>query len=189
MKFDANLAIIACWIIFVIYWIASARRLKPVVEHQSWFRNLAHRLPLGAGVMLLWVPRLSHRLNLSLTPQTGAARVIGAGLCLLGLFMAVWSRRTLAGNWSSDVTFKHGHELIQSGPYRFARHPIYTGILFMALGTAVAGGLLRCWLGFLLILAGLWIKLSLEEALLLRHFPDTYPSYRTRVKALIPFII
>jgi protein-S-isoprenylcysteine O-methyltransferase Ste14 len=103
--------------------------------------------------------------------------------------MAIWSRRTLAGNWSSDVTFKQGHELIQNGPYRFTRHPIYTGILFMALGTAVAGGLLRCWLGFLLFFAALWIKLSQEEALLLRHFPETYPSYRTRVKALIPFII
>jgi protein-S-isoprenylcysteine O-methyltransferase Ste14 len=189
VKPDANDIIIACWICFVIYWIVSARRLKPVAEHPSRSSSLAHRLPLGAGVILLWFPHLPHRLNLLLTPQTGPAQVFGAVLCLLGLFVAIWSRHTLAGNWSSDVTFKQGHELIQSGPYRLARHPIYTGLLFMALGTAVEGGLLRCWLGLLCFFAGLWIKLSQEEALLLRHFPDTYPSYRRRVKALIPFII
>ena len=54
---------------------------------------------------------------------------MGALVCLLGLFVTLWARWTLAGNWSSDVTFKQGHELIRTGPYRFVRHPIYTGIL------------------------------------------------------------
>jgi protein-S-isoprenylcysteine O-methyltransferase Ste14 len=104
------------------------------------------------------------------------------------LLVALWARRTLAGNWSRAVTFKQDHELIQAGPYRFARHPIYTGMILMALGGAVAGGRLHCWLGFLLICAGFWIKLSQEESLLLRHFQADYPAYRARVKALVPFV-
>jgi protein-S-isoprenylcysteine O-methyltransferase Ste14 len=108
---------------------------------------------------------------------------------VFGLFVAIWSRRILAGNWSSEVTFKQGHELIQTGPYRFVRHPIYTGILLMCLGTVISAGRIHCWLGVVIIFAGFWIKLNQEESLLLRHFPGDYPSYRSRVKALVPFVI
>jgi protein-S-isoprenylcysteine O-methyltransferase Ste14 len=59
----------------------------------------------------------------------------------------------------------------------------------MCLGSAIAGGRLGCWVGFVFFCAGLWIKLTQEEALLLRHFPDAYPAYRARVKALVPFIL
>jgi len=185
----SNTIIIACWILFVAYWIASARAVKPATERQSRWSSLAHRGPLGLGYFLLLFRGLPYPLNLALTPQTAPARAFGAVLCVLGLLVAIWSRRTLAGNWSSDVTFKQGHQLIQTGPYRLARHPIYTGLLGMSLGTAIAGGQLRSWLGFLIVGAALWIKLTQEESLLLRHFPDAYPSYRSRVKALVPFIL
>jgi protein-S-isoprenylcysteine O-methyltransferase Ste14 len=184
-----NQTVSACWIIFILYWAVSARGTKPALERQSWLSSLAHRGPLTLGGILLWSPALPHPMSLALTPHTGPARGLAAIFCVLGLFVAIWSRRLLAGNWSSTVTFKRGHELIQSGPYRFARHPIYTGILLMCLGTAIAGGRLHCWLGFLVICAGFWIKLAQEESLLLRHFPDDYPSYRNRVKALVPFVI
>ena len=52
----------------------------------------------------------------------------------------MWARQTLAGNWSSDVTFKQGRELVKTGPYRFVRHPIYTGLLVMCLGSAIEMG-------------------------------------------------
>jgi len=96
---------------------------------------------------------------------------------------------TLGGNWSSEVALKQGHELVKTGPYRFVRHPIYTGLLLMCLGTAIVPGQLRSWLGFLLLCAGFWIKLKQEETLMLQHFPDEYPVYRRQVKVLIPFII
>ena len=103
--------------------------------------------------------------------------------------MLVWARATLAGNWSADVVFKENHELVERGPYRYVRHPIYSGFILMAaggillLGTATA---LAVLLGLPVLL---WLKLSQEEALLTRHFPDEYPRYKARVKALIPFII
>jgi protein-S-isoprenylcysteine O-methyltransferase Ste14 len=108
---------------------------------------------------------------------------------VFGLFVTVWARRTLAGNWSSDVTFKQGHELITTGPYHFVRHPIYTGLLVMALGTAVAAGHLRFWLGLVMVGLGFWIKLKQEERLMLRYFPEQYPVYQKQVKALVPFVI
>ena len=96
---------------------------------------------------------------------------------------------TLAGNWSSDVTFKQGHELIRTGPYKLVRHPIYTGLLTMSLGTATEIGQLHSWLSILVTAVGFWIKLRQEERLLLRHFPEDYPHYQKHVKALVPFVI
>ena len=185
----SNLAICACWLIYIVYWVGSARGTKPVAERQSWLSFIVHRGPILLGGILLLYPKPPYPLRLALTPQTDLAEAIGAVVCVLGLAMAIWSRRTLAGNWSATVTFKQGHELVQAGPYRFVRHPIYTGILLMILGSAIEVGRLHSWLGFLILAIGFWIKLKQEESLLLRHFPDEYPAYRSRVKALVPFLI
>ena len=128
------------WITFLVYWIAQARSVKPAAEKQSRSSSLAYRLPLMLCGILLWFPFARFRLGLALTPQTELTAVIGVAVCALGLLVAIWARRTLADNWSSFVTFKQGHELVQTGPYRYVRHPIYTGMLTMCLGTALAGG-------------------------------------------------
>jgi protein-S-isoprenylcysteine O-methyltransferase Ste14 len=86
-------------------------------------------------------------------------------------------------------TWKQGHEFIRRGPYRFVRHPIYTGLLTMCLGTATEIGRLHSWLALPLMMAALWIKLKQEEAFMLQHFPDEYPAYQKQVKALVPFVI
>jgi protein-S-isoprenylcysteine O-methyltransferase Ste14 len=77
---------------------------------------------------------------------------------------------------------------VERGPYRFVRHPIYTSHLLMGLGTAIASGLLVAFAGLVFFFIGFWIKLKQEEGLLLRHFPDEYPAYKARVKALVPFV-
>jgi protein-S-isoprenylcysteine O-methyltransferase Ste14 len=59
----------------------------------------------------------------------------------------------------------------------------------MWLGTAIEVGALRCWLAGVLVGLGFWIKLSQEERLLLRHFPEAYPQYRKQVKALVPWLV
>jgi protein-S-isoprenylcysteine O-methyltransferase Ste14 len=186
---NSNLTICACWLIYIVYWIGSARRLKSVVERQSWLPVIAHRFFIMLGVLMLIAPKSPPLLRLALTPHTDFAAAFGAVVCVFGLAVAIWSRRTLAGNWSATVTFKQGHELVQTGPYRFVRHPIYTGILLMILGSIIGVGRLQSWLGFLIVAVGFWIKLKQEESLMLRHFPDDYPTYRARVKALVPFLI
>jgi protein-S-isoprenylcysteine O-methyltransferase Ste14 len=87
------------------------------------------------------------------------------------------------------VTFKQDHELVKTGPYRFGRHPIYTGLLVMCLGSGIEIGRVRCLLSLVMVGIGFWIKLKQEEALMLRHFPNEYPAYQKEVKALIPFVI
>jgi protein-S-isoprenylcysteine O-methyltransferase Ste14 len=75
-------------------------------------------------------------------------------------------------------------------PYRFVRHPIYTGILLAILGTFLA--LIRspsALLIFLLVTALFFHKLRLEEKLMRDTFPTQYPAYQQHVKALIPFVL
>lgn len=182
-----GLIILGCWIIFMAYWIITAFGQKKTAEPQRLSSALAHRIPVGLGWFLLLYPGFPS-LNRTLIPHTYWTWIAGATVCVFGLFVTIWARWTLAGNWSSDVTFKHGHELVRTGPYRFVRHPIYTGLLVMALGTALNTGWLRCGLGVVVVGIGFWVKLKQEERLMLRHFPDAYPAYQKQVKALVPFV-
>ncbi len=127
-------------------------------------------------------------LDFPLTPQNIVAGATAAAVCVLGLAIALWARWMLADNWSSGVEFKQGHRLMKTGPYRFVRHPIYTGILLMCAALAMESGRLHCWLGLALICIGQWVKIRQEESLMLRHFPG-YADYRRAVKALVPFVI
>jgi protein-S-isoprenylcysteine O-methyltransferase Ste14 len=105
-----------------------------------------------------------------------------------GLGFAMWARRALGTNWSALPGLKKDHELIERGPYRLVRHPIYTGLLLAIFGTCLAGG--RVWNLSVVVMAALLliVKLKAEEALLTRQFPDAYPQYQRRVRAIIPFL-
>jgi protein-S-isoprenylcysteine O-methyltransferase Ste14 len=183
--------IIGCWMGFIVFWTIGALFTKRVAERQSYAGALPYKIPVALGALLLFFQIYHPRRRLldwgvvAWGPATGAA---GALACALGLLLAIWARVTLAGNWSSSVTFKEGHELVRRGPYRFARHPIYTAILLMGLGTAIASERVGAYVGVLFWLLGFWIKLKGEEALLERHFPAEYPEYKRRVKALVPFL-
>lgn len=182
-----SLIIVACWAIFLLFWLISSFSVKATAERKSFASSIAYRIPIIIGAILESRFDIRYPLNVSPTPNTLFTHWLGAAVCIFGLAMALWSRVTLAGNWSSDVRFKQGHELVQSGPYRFVRHPIYTAILLMCFAPAIQFGRLHCWLGALIIGFGFWIKLKQEETVMLQHFPQ-YPEYRKRVKALVPFL-
>jgi protein-S-isoprenylcysteine O-methyltransferase Ste14 len=191
-----------CWIVFIAYWFITAWSTKKTAKRASVAALLWYRVLFIIGVLFFLVPArwsgldavvvphsLVTDLNTRVVPHSPVTEGIAVCVCILGLLGAIWARRTLAGNWSSEVVFKENHELIERGPYRWVRHPIYTSILLMVLGTVLAAGHIASFVGLLFMAAGLWIKLRQEEALMLRHFPDQYADYMSRVKALIPFVL
>lgn len=91
-----------------------------------------------------------------------------------------------ARNWSSVVQIKQEHELIEDGPYRYVRHPIYTGLLLAFMGTALRVGDVRGILAVLIVILSFWRKYRVEERLLEATFGDAYRRYRDRTAALIP---
>jgi protein-S-isoprenylcysteine O-methyltransferase Ste14 len=79
-------------------------------------------------------------------------------------------------------------ELVTSGPYRFVRHPIYSGLLLAVLGTALAISLY--WLIALAFLTAYFTySATVEERLMTTSFPGEYDSYRARTNMLIPFVL
>jgi protein-S-isoprenylcysteine O-methyltransferase Ste14 len=111
---------------------------------------------------------------------------IGFVLVASGLGFAVAARVWLGGNWSGVVTLKQDHELIRSGPYRWVRHPIYTGLLVALLGSIIALGEVRGVIALALFTFALLRKLALEERLLAEEFGPTYSRYRREVPRLLP---
>jgi protein-S-isoprenylcysteine O-methyltransferase Ste14 len=87
------------------------------------------------------------------------------------------------------VTVKADHELVRSGPYGWVRHPIYTGILFGFIGSALAGTRWGGLVAVAIVFAAFWRKLKLEEHFMTETFGDAYRQYREQVSALIPLLL
>ena len=179
-----------CWLVFVAIWIIGALSTKRTVYRETHAQRLRYWLWMVIACFLLtYGQRLPYPLNLRIIPHVAPTAWAAAVLCIIGLVFACWARLTLGRNWSGLVTLKEGHELVERGPYRFVRHPIYTGILTMFFATALALGHLAGFAATLLMFASFWIKLRDEETLMLRQFPDRYAAYRQRAKRIIPFVL
>ena len=181
---------VVLWTVWFAYWIVSARhRVRHTDQTPAQREPLAGRLfylglmVLGFGLMF-W-RRAAFSLGQLWSPGE-AAMAVGLAVQAAGLAFAIWARRTLGSNWAGRITIGGSQELVVRGPYRLVRHPIYGGLLFGFLGTAIVEGQVRGFLGLLLVLAGVMIKLRREEAALRRHFGSAYEEYALRVPALIP---
>ena len=113
---------------------------------------------------------------------------IGAAIFAAGIAVAVWARIALGGNWGMPMTERAEPELITAGPYRFVRHPIYSGLFLALLGTVLVFNLVG-----LIIIAVLGVYFyyaaSVEEKTLTLALPAAYPAYRARTKMLVPFVL
>jgi protein-S-isoprenylcysteine O-methyltransferase Ste14 len=179
---------IGCWGVVIAFWIVSAFSVKRTRAQQPIAHRLLYLVLITvAAVLLNGSARIIHW-NRALLPPTLVTGILGDFLVLVGLFVAIWARVTLGGNWSARVTLKEDHELIERGPYRVVRHPIYSGLLLMILGTAVLMGHVGGFVALVICFCGFWVKLRQEEALLTKHLPG-YSEYMRRTKALVPFVL
>jgi protein-S-isoprenylcysteine O-methyltransferase Ste14 len=178
------------WCGWGIYWLIAARDVKASVRVEDAASRAAHLIPLFIAAMLLGSRNLPLPLLYAHFVQpTPFTFFLGGAIVLGGLVVAVWARAVLGRNWSGVVTLKQDHELIRRGPYRWVRHPIYTGLLLGFLGTAIALTQWRGLLAVLIVFVALWRKLRHEERWLGEIFGAEYAKYRSEVAALIPFLL
>lgn len=178
------------WVAWGLYWLIAARDVKTTVRKEGFASRAAHLGPLAVACVLL----ASRRLPISwlyghFMQSTPLTSFFGAGVVAAGLGFAVWARLVLGRNWSGTVTLKQDHELVRYGPYRWVRHPIYTGLLLGFLGTAIALTQWRGLLALLIAFVALGRKLRHEERWLGEVFGVDYAQYRSEVAALIPFVL
>jgi protein-S-isoprenylcysteine O-methyltransferase Ste14 len=189
MTINAALLIPFLWAVWAIYWFVAARGVKAVVRRESPASRLGHAIPLAISGILLWLPHFPGWLGERFVPETVALFLASVGAIVAGLLLCVWARVVLGGNWSGTVTLKVEHEIVRVGPYRMIRHPIYTGLLLMFIGTALARGEWRGILAVVIAFAALWRKLRLEERWLTESFGAAYTEYRAATWALVPYLI
>jgi len=180
------LAAIALWIVFISYWNRAARNSAPDRTMESMRSRQIHQLFLNGAMLLVFVPIPGLRLRLLAAAPWQAPG--GLGITLLGVAIAIWSRRHLGRYWSGRVSIKVDHELIRSGPYRVLRHPIYTGLLLMYLGTALISCELHGLVAVLLAIYAYWRKIGIEEAALAEAFGEKWSEHRRKTWALLPGI-
>jgi protein-S-isoprenylcysteine O-methyltransferase Ste14 len=187
------------WAAFLLVWVVSAFGVKRDIRGTGfssvWSSFWAVRL---AVIMLLafYTIRFVHR--------TGSARGLfsnrafifapspalgwaAAALTAIGIGLAIWARVVLGRNWSPQPAVKEHHELVTTGPYAYVRHPIYTGVLLAAFGTALTGTIFG--IGVFIVASIIFLsRIGREEKIMLELFPNEYPGYRARTKRLVPFI-
>ena len=149
---------------------------------------------LGQSFVLLFalvaafvLPHLPPFAFVNFAPINPLVTTVGLVVTLAGMAVFVAGRQSLGRNWSQTVSAKEGHELVESGPYRYIRHPMYSGGIVAAIGCVlVAGG---AFVFLLVFLVPVFLsRVVAEDRLMARQFPTEYPGYARRTKALIPFL-
>lgn len=183
-----------CWGIFLLYWTINWNSVKQTKE-SAWKSQ-------RTGWIIAWILLIAYffspwskhtffnqpNLPIFASFRTILAQIVGFIFLTSGLIVAIVARKTLADNWSSNVELKKEHKLITSGIYKYVRHPIYTGVSLMGVGTFFIYHSLLSLLFIVVIINFFIFKLKKEEILLLKHFPKEYSNYMKKTKALIPFI-
>lgn len=130
----------------------------------------------------LFTPFIS--ISKSLDVILGIIAVVSAIVSVVTVMTAV---KTLGKEWSITARVVAGHRLATEGPYRFVRHPIYTGMLGMLIGTGIA---VSYWPALLVAIAvfliGTSIRIRIEERLLREMFGSEFETYARSVPALVP---
>lgn len=175
------------WIGFSLYWGIAGRNSAPAKTPESRASKWFHQIVLNLALLLLFLPVpgltgwfLPERLHLLVA--------VGAVLQAAFMLLAIWARRHLGRNWSGEVRIGVDHELVRTGPYRLLRHPIYTAMLGMFLGTAISSSQYHALLGLAILLFAYLRKTRLEERLLQQTFGTEYEAYRRQTWALVPLL-
>jgi protein-S-isoprenylcysteine O-methyltransferase Ste14 len=180
----AGVVIGVCWGAFALTWVVGAvynASRGPRRRTRSPFGSFALVIGIVAWIILRTAPNPHW-----VTVNAPWLRILGAAILVAATAFTIWARVALGTMWSSAPMVKQNHELRTNGPYAVTRHPIYTGILGMLLGTSLAAGLGAWALLFPLGIVFVEFKIHHEEQLMMATFPADYPRYRQRVPQLIP---
>jgi len=115
-------------------------------------------------------------------------RIIGLAFYIVFSWVQIWSTKTLGDNFSQDIAIKKEHHLVTNGPFKFIRHPQYLSQFLMDLcGAAATLSFILSPLALIQI-PFLFMRASMEDKLLEKHFGENFRSYKKKTGMIIPFI-
>lgn len=190
-SFSNNLIAIIFSIIFVIFFIIEISVLRKINKYKSKRGKTRDKgsffiLILGIFIPLVYSFILAYNNVGNLLINTS---YLGLILLVLGFSLRQWSIKTLGRFFTPIVSVHKDHKLIESGPYKYMRHPSYTGLFLELLGVALAlSNLFAVVTVMFFFLPAIMYRIAIEESLLEEHFGKVYYSYQQRTKRLIPFV-
>jgi protein-S-isoprenylcysteine O-methyltransferase len=187
-------SVVAFWIVFYI-WIGS----------EFWFGYRYRRLPSGAAthdagsrywlISSVWAAvtiAIGTAFGLpgaAITYARNDVFVLGLVLMVAGLALRWYSIRVLGASFTIDVATRPGQQVVESGPYRWIRHPSYTGALVTILGVILCCANVASLAALAVVLLGYTYRIRVEERALATQLGSPYLEYVRRTKRLIPFLI
>jgi protein-S-isoprenylcysteine O-methyltransferase Ste14 len=175
------------WLVFLAYWSVSALKLKSIKRREPRAERLIQLVVMVAAYYLMFNDQFSRGwLATRFAPASPTIGKFGVTVTVVGIACAIWARWHLGENWSATVTLKEGHELISSGPYRYIRHPIYSGMLLAFVGTALALGEYRALISVCIVLVAFYTKAKKEELFLTQEFGEKFREHSRRTGMFLP---
>jgi protein-S-isoprenylcysteine O-methyltransferase Ste14 len=187
-------SIVAFWIVFYVWigaemWLGSRRRRLPsgATDRDSgskWWliSSIWSTVAIGIGFAYAFP---------GAAVQGGRPAVFVAGLVLMiaGMALRWYSIWVLGASFTCDVATRPGQHIVQSGPYRWVRHPSYTGGLLTVLGVLLCCDNLASLTALAFAVAGYAYRIRIEERALATDLGPSYRDYMRRTKRLIPFVV
>jgi len=114
---------------------------------------------------------------------------IGMSLVAIGLMIRIHSILTLKQFFTYSVAKVENHEIIETGLYKFIRHPGYLGQIFIFIGISIS---ISNWLSIFIMMLAITLaylyRIKMEERFMLEQIGENYLKYQNRTKRLIPMI-
>jgi protein-S-isoprenylcysteine O-methyltransferase Ste14 len=185
-------AVVACWWVFALtFWLRKRPPRAPETQRDP--TSLLGMLLQAAAYCFIWFRPLLRR---RFSPIESRSPLVYWGMAALTVAIAVASvwlinaaARRLGKQWSLAARLVEGHTLIQDGPYRFVRNPIYLGMFGMLVATGLAAAQwVPMLIAIVLFAAGTCVRVRSEERLLRQAFGPEFDAYSRRVAALLPGI-
>jgi protein-S-isoprenylcysteine O-methyltransferase Ste14 len=190
LAIDAATAIRWLWFAWLVSWWAAAFWSTRAVGRPGLGSQIAFRVFVIAGSVLLFGLNSGGRAAGAVLWRPDAiASVPFFVVTMAGFAFTWWARLTIGTLWSSGVTRKADHRIVDSGPYGLVRHPIYTGLIAAAFATAFVPLTPLTLVGAALITVGFYLKGRLEEGFLRAELGSgAYDAYASRVPMLVPLV-
>ena len=176
----------ACWGAVVVVWIAGAVASALHAPRERIRDRSGLAVYVLATVVCAGAVWAGYGFLHSLAFDAAWAELIGLVVLLASTGLAIWARLALGSMWSVEPEVGGDRTLRTRGPYGVTRHPIYTGLLGMIIGTMLLAGGHELIALVVVALVLFEVKIYQEERLMVATFPDEYADYRRRVPQIAP---
>ncbi len=183
-------AIYALWVAWLVSWLVAALWSNRTEKRAGIGAELLFRVLMWGSIALFALPLSRHYYaQVQLWRLGDALNWILVAVTAAGLLFTWWARIHLGRLWSDLVMKKAGHHVVDTGPYRLVRHPIYSGLILAAFATAIEKGTSFALLGAAIITIAFYTKGRREERFLRAELgEDAYGAYARKTAMLVPFV-